>query len=161
MPRFTGFISTKTPLALLLLALTIALFMGVSAARATDPSVPPPTFPSSCNNTGSFCAYADSGYSGSVYYFCTGGSCIDPVNTWFNIGMVIYPNAISSIANDRGNRVWFSYNTSGSPPAGTKDCQSAGGSRGDLSGYHYPDGTGEGDNVWALDLQGSAGGPTC
>jgi hypothetical protein len=164
MPRFTGFISKKsavTPLALLLLILAIALFTGVSAARATDPSVPPPSFPSSCNNTGSWCAYADSNYSGSVYYFCTGGSCIYSVNTWTNIGTLIYPNGISSIANDRGNRVMFSHNTSGSPPPNTKDCQNASGSRGNLHDYTYPDGTNENDQVWAIDMQGSAGGPTC
>lgn len=159
MPRLTRFISKKTalaPLALVALTLTVPLFMSVSTARAIDPLA------SSQCVSGDWCGWDGSGYSGQFYPFNTGQYGYN-ANTWYDITLVQYPGPIQSVANRRDHNVWFSYvdppYSNGVPPAGTKDCMIPGGGRGDLTQWHYPNGTNENENVWALDMLSS--GTSC
>jgi hypothetical protein len=149
MPQLIRCLSKKTItlVAVLALALSAALSMRVSSARAS-PSDCPIFF---------WCIWITKDYGaggGPIYEF---DNHYNGTNNWYSISQFAVG---ASALNNRNNVVWFSHDdVPPNPSAGTKDCMIHGGGRGDLSGWFYPDAAPEWFYEHSLDLIYS--GTTC
>lgn len=138
----TRFLSkrTVTLVAALSLALSAALLMGVSSARASSSDCPDKNW---CIWTTTF--YGQNG--GYMYEF---DNNYNGTNNWYGI---YFYSVGESVANRRQNKVFFSYDVPPPNPAPNhKDCMIPGGGRGNLSTWYYPSGFMEWNAELSIDL---------
>jgi len=150
MPQLIRFLSRRlvTSAAVLLLALTAALFMGTSVARASSSDCPLTDW------CGWNVTYYGEGGTGSRIYEWNYAP-----NTWFYVPDG-YTSPYVSVFNNRANATWFSWwPPPPNPAVWQKDCMITRGGRPELSTWHYGDGSSEYHNIFSADEIQS--GTTC